>query len=361
MRIPVFGALLVAGLAAATSSLLADDPTDKEPIVIDEAAPELRGVRPRLWGVAFAPDGKSVAVVGGWDDPKEPGELVVWDIEGMRPLLIRRQDRPVPCVAFSNDGRLIAIGDYTGTARILDAASGKTLATLPKHDAIINAVAFLPDGKTLVTGCFDGVLTLWDVEAKKERPNLIVPGEQVVGLAVSADGKYLAATTWEGNAHVWDLASRKLWHKLRVIANEGISASGVAQAVAFAPDGASFVTGSADHSVRLFSSESGKEIRSFAGHTRPVGKVAIAPNGDTLVSSDWRGTLRFWSVKTGELIEEVDAHRGPCFGLAFSPDGTLLASSSLDRTVKIWDVKSRREIAALARVKPAREGTTPQR
>jgi WD40 repeat protein len=354
MRIPAIAALLVAGLAA-TSSLLADDPPGQEPIVIDESAPELRDVRPRLWGVAFAPDGKSIAVTGGWDDPKEPGELVVWDIESKRPTLIRRQDRPVPCVAYSSDGRLIAIGDYAGLARILDAATGKTLATLPKHDAIINAVAFLPDGKTLVTGCFDGLLTLWDVEAQKERPGLVVPGEQVVGLAVSADGKYLAATTWEGNVHVWNFATRKLLHKQRAIANEGVSPSGVAQAVAFAPDSGSFVTGSADHSVRLFSSESGKEIRSFAGHERPVGKVAIGPDGETLVSSDWRGTVKFWSVKTGELIEEVAAHRSACFGLAFSPDGKQLATSSLDRTVKIWDVKSRREIATLTRVAPGQE------
>jgi WD40 repeat protein len=355
MRLLAFSVLVHAGFAAAAPFVRAEDAAAPLPIVIDEAAPELRDVRPRLWGVAFAPNGKSLAVVGGWDNPKEPGELVVWDIEGKRPLLIWRQDRPVPCVAYSSDGRLIAIGDFAGTARILDAASGKTLATLPKHDAIINAVAFLPGGKTLVTGCFDGVLTFWNVEAKKERPNLIVPGEQVVGLAASADGKYLAATTWEGNVHVWEVAGRKLLHKQRAIVNEGRSASGVAQAVAFAPDGASFVTGSADHSVRLFSSESGKEIRSFAGHTNPVANVAIAPDGETLVSSDWRGTLRFWSVKSGELIEEVAAHRSACFGLAFSPDGKQLATSSLDRTVKIWDVKSRRETATLTRVEPARE------
>lgn len=323
--------------------------TRDEPIVIDEAPAELRGVRPRLWGLAFSPDSKSVAVVGGWDKPREPGELVLWDLARQRPLLVRRQDRPVPCVAFSGDGKQIAIGDFAGTARILDAATGKTLATLPQHKAIINAVAFLPDSKTLVTGCFDGTLTLWDIAAGKERPGLAVPGEQVVGLGVSADGTYVAATTWEGNVHVWNLASRKLLHKQRAIKDEGASQLGVAQAVAFAPGGESFVTGSADHSVRLWSTENGKELVSFGGHSSPIATVAIAPDGVTLASSDSRGIVMIWNLKSGERIGQLAAHDSACFGLAWSPNGKQLATASWDRTVKIWDARTLAEVAMLTR------------
>lgn len=325
-----------------------EDP-GRETIVIDEAAPELRAVRPRLWNLAFSPDGKSLAVTSGWDNPKEPGELVVWDIASRSPRLIRRQNRPVPCVAYSDDGRLIAIGDFTGAARILDAATGKTLATLPQHKAIINAVAFLPEGKTLVTACFDGTLTLWDVAGQKERPGLAVPGEQVVGLGVSADGTYIAATTWEGNVHVWNFTSRKLLHKQRAIAQEGASQLGVAQAVAFSPDGSSFVTGSADHSVRLWSTDSGKEIRSFTGHRAAVQNVAMSSDGETLASSDARGFVMLSNLKTGERLSTLAAHDSACFGLAFSPNGKQLATASWDRTAKIWDVETRSEVAVLER------------
>jgi WD40 repeat protein len=340
-------AMLLTGLVAQFAC--GEEDVAPKTIVIDEAAPELRDVRPRLWNLAFSPDGKSLAVVSGWDNPKEPGELVVWDLASQQPTLIHRQNRPVPCVAFSDNGRLIAIGDFAGTARILDAATGKTLATLPQHQAIINAVAFLPEGKTLVTGCFDGTLTLWDVAGQKERPGLAVPGEQVVGLGVSADGKYIAATTWEGNVHVWDFTSRKLLHKLRAIAQEGASRLGVAQAVAFSPDGSNFVTGSADHSVRLWSTESGKETRSFVGHRAAVQNVAISSDQETLASCDGRGIVMLWNLKTGERLSTLAAHDSACFGLAFSPDGKQLATSSWDRTAKIWDVETRIEVAILER------------
>jgi WD40 repeat protein len=355
MRVSFFLTTLVAILAARSPALHADETAGPTPIVIDQAAPELRHVRSRLWAVAFAPDGKSIAVTSGWDNPKEPGELVVWDLATKRPKLIVRQDRPIPCASISSDGKRIAIGDFAGVARILDAASGKTLATLPKRSAIINAVAFLPEGKSLAAGSFDGTITLWDVADQKEQPGLTVPGEQVVSLATSADGKYLAATTWEGNAHVWRLATRKLLHAQRVIAREGVSASGVAQTVAFASDGKRFATGSADHSVRIWNTESGKEILTLAGHTSGVQKVAFAPDEKTLASSDARGTVRLWDAKSGVMLAEFAAHRGPCFGLAFSPDGTQLATTGWDRTVKIWDAMARRELAALEREETPRE------
>jgi WD40 repeat protein len=320
-----------------------------EPIVVDKASPELADVLPRLWAAAYSPDGKSLAVTGGWENPQEPGELVVWDLAARRLRLIWRQDKPIPCAAYHKDGGQIAIGDFAGIARIIDATTGQTLATLPKHDAIINAVAFLPDGKTLAAGSFDGTITLWDIADKKERPGLVLPNEQIVGMAVSSSGKYLAAATWQGNFALWDLSSRELLHKERAIMNEGSSSLGVAQAVAFTPDEKSLVTGSADHSVRLWNIESGKATRSFAGHRAWVQNVAIDPAGETLATSDGRGTIIFWNLKTGEQLAELAAHQGACFGLRFSPDGAHLATAGWDRAIKLWDVSKREVLATLDR------------
>ena len=344
---PMLALWLVVGATAALYSQ--EQQPARQPVVVDQASPELSDVVPRLWAVAFSPDGKSLAVTGGWENPKEPGELVVWDIASEQPRLIWRQDKPVPCLAYDKSGDQIAIGDFAGITRIVDATTGRTLATLSKHDAIINAVAFSPDGKILAAGSFDGTITLWDVAAKKERPGLLIAGEQIVGMAVSSSGKFLAATTWQGNVAVWDLATRELMHKERAIMNEGVSSLGVAQAVAFTPDEKGLVTGSADHSVRLWNLESGKAIRSFDGHRAWVQNVAIDPRGETLASSDGRGLVLHWNLKTGEQLAELAAHKSACFGLTFSPDGKQLSTAGWDRTVKIWDVSKREVIITLER------------
>ena len=57
-------------VAAVGRLATADEP---KPIVVDEAPVELRNVAPRLWAATFSPDGFSLAVTAGWNDPREPG------------------------------------------------------------------------------------------------------------------------------------------------------------------------------------------------------------------------------------------------------------------------------------------------
>ncbi len=140
-----------------------------EPIVIDQAPPELRDVTSRLWTVVFSPNGKTLAVTAGWDNPREPGELVLWDVATRQTKLIWRQEATIRTAAFSGDGKLLAIGDFAGAARLLDPSTGKIILTFPKHSKLVNSVAFTPDDKTLVTGSFDQTIKLWDVASGKEQ------------------------------------------------------------------------------------------------------------------------------------------------------------------------------------------------
>jgi WD40 repeat protein len=66
----------------------------------------------------------------------------------------------VTCVAFSDDGALIATGSEDTTARIWDLA-GHSLFTLPRHSAPVFSVAFSPDGSLLATG--SDVVRIWDL------------------------------------------------------------------------------------------------------------------------------------------------------------------------------------------------------
>jgi len=61
--------------------------------------------------------------------------------------------------------------------------------------------------------------------------------------------------------------------------------------VAFAPDGKTLASGSADDTVKLWHVATGKEIRTLFGHTEPVELVAFAPNGKTLASGSRDGSL----------------------------------------------------------------------
>jgi WD40 repeat protein len=76
---------------------------------------------------------------------------------------LERQDGNIAALAWSQDGRHIAVGGASPEVTIYDAESGKRIATCKGHRAGIYAVAFSPDGETLATGGFDGEVRLYHV------------------------------------------------------------------------------------------------------------------------------------------------------------------------------------------------------
>jgi WD40 repeat protein len=343
-----FVALL--GLTAPVLAGAEQPAPESKPIVIDQAPPELRDVTSRLWTVVFSPNGKTLAVTAGWDNPQEPGELVLWDVATRRPRLIWRQGATIRTAAFSGDGKLLAIGDFAGTTRLLDPRTGKVILTLPKHAKLVNSVAFTPDDKTLVTGSFDETIKLWEVASGKEQHGWSLPDEGIVKVAISSDSRMLAAVTWPGKAHVWNLTRREELHVLQ--ASQGQPGrTQIAEAVAFAPDGKSLVTGSWDTTLRLWDTASGKLLRDLVGHNAPVQSAEFSPDGKALASGDAEGKVMLFNVATGQRSAALNAHSDRCFGLAFSPDGKQVATAAWDRIVKIWDTETREQIATLGREK----------
>jgi len=154
-----------------------------------------------------------------------------------------------------------------------------------------------------------------------------VPGEGIVKVAISSDSRMLAAVTWPGKAHVWDLTRREELHVLQ--ASQGHPGKPqIAEAVAFAPDGKSLVTGSWDTTLRLWDTASGKLLRDLVGHNAPVQSAAISPDGKTLASGDAEGAVMLFNFATGERLAALKAHTDRCFGLAFSPNGKHPATAA---------------------------------
>ena len=110
--------------------------------------------------------------------------------------------------------------------------------------------------------------------------------------------------------------------------------------VAFSPDGARLLTGSWDHTAKLWDAATGKLLRTFEGHTDLVSSVALSSDGTHAVSGSEEGTVKVWDVGTSALLHSIDAHQSSVRGVAISPDGTRLASGGEDQTAKVWDATS---------------------
>jgi WD40 repeat protein len=109
-----------------------------------------------VFGVAFSPDGKTIASTGS------DRTVRLWHLSGGSAASPLRVSQGFDSVAFGPDGYLAAAnGD--GTVKVLDAATLEPILTLYGHTSRVLSVAFSPDGRRLVSGGFDRTVKVWDV------------------------------------------------------------------------------------------------------------------------------------------------------------------------------------------------------
>jgi WD40 repeat protein/serine/threonine protein kinase len=112
---------------------------------------------------------------------------------------------------------------------------------------------------------------------------------------------------------------------------------GPVTAVSFSPDDRLLASASADHTVKLWSTISGKEVSTLRGHKAGVTSVAFRPDGKRLASGSADGTVKIWDTETAQELLTFASYAGPVTCVAYSPDGKHIVSGSQDRTVRVWD------------------------
>ena len=149
----------------------------------------------------------------------------------------------------------------------------------------------------------------------------------------SRDGRYVA--TWSGfnNLTIHDIASGLAVAQLN--GHENTIESGE-----FSPDGTYFVSGSYDHTVRLWNVKAGTAEKVIP-HEGSVWAVAFSPDGRLIASGGADRLVRVWDV-TGTLIATLRGHEAGIEALSFAPDSERLASASADRSIRVWSVTSER-------------------
>ncbi|MCY3017652.1 MAG: WD40 repeat domain-containing protein [Planctomycetota bacterium] len=88
----------------------------------------------------------------------------------------------------------------------------------------------------------------------------------------------------------------------------------------------------------------GRELRTFSGHTYYVSGIAFSPNGELALSGSYDKTVKLWDVATGRELRTFSGHAEAVTSVGFSPDGKMALSGSIDMTLKLWEVATGREL-----------------
>jgi eukaryotic-like serine/threonine-protein kinase len=161
----------------------------------------------------------------------------------------------------------------------------------------------------------------------------------VFGIACSPDGRTALTANDDGTLTLWELATGR---QLRTFRGH----SGRVICVVFSPDGRTALSGSADHSLKLWDVENGNLVRTFTGHTGIVWSVAISADGRTALSGGSDQTLKLWDLASGRNIRMFGGHMLQVYAVALSPDGRTAVGTGLD-ALTMFDVESGKELIAL--------------
>lgn len=273
-------------------------------------------------------------------------------------------------VAYSGDGRTIAVGNRAGSVQLHQIATGEIELELAHTIGPIAELDLSQDGRLLAIGGLNGQLCLWSIP---ERQVLDIVGtEQVLidALAFSPDGKLLASTHSIGSQaiRVWHIDEQQHLRLQQTLLGHTQNI----WSVAFGPlptqvgtanaatDAAItrqlLVTGSTDQSVRVWDVQTGHLLYTQRGQPRVLSAIAIHPLSQTARSGMNHGVpkgewllaavgydrlVHLWIGQGTQIDRKYHTLTGSSkalYAVAISPAGRTVAAAGHDHIVYLWDV-----------------------
>ncbi|MEP3476419.1 MAG: TIR domain-containing protein [Hyphomicrobiales bacterium] len=293
----------------------------------------LTGHTEDVYSIVVSPDDKFI-VTGSLD-----ASARIWDIQtGTQRAIIEKYSSYKNNIAISPDGKNVYI--ITGNSiSILNSATGKQVALINGNERRPTNLLASPDGEFLVTTSDDYTVRVWDLKTISDKNILFGHSQAIAKVAISPDKNFVMTASWDDTAKVWNVINRTETAKL-------IGHKSSIRAINVSPQNQSIYTGAGvfdddkDYSARAWNTKTGKQEKTFIGHTHGINQIATSGDGRFIVTASNDKTARIWNTYDGSLRSVLKGHSGKVTNVTISHDGALIVTGSEDKTARIWNAKT---------------------
>jgi len=148
--------------------------------------------------------------------------------------------------------------------------------------------------------------------------------------AIAGSGNVLVSGSYDHTVRVWNISTGENTFVLRGHREKVYS-------IGYSPELQKAASGSMDFNVRVWCTTTGECLFNLEGHNSLVGLLEISPN--YIISGAADSTLRIWSAETGQCMSVLSGHQAAISCFHHDPKLNRIVSGS-DGGVKLWELCS---------------------